>query len=109
SLVCGLSCHPPDLELRAVPTRRPSDLGDALLTSLGDADADTARTSGAEVISRTAASSTPRASSAIRADTGREKGDPPGRPTRGRSEEHTSELQSREKLVCRLLLEKKNG
>src|SRR5690606_42007742 len=83
SLVCGLSCHPPDLELRAVPTRRPSDLGDALLTSLGDADADTARTSGAEVISRTAASSTPRASSAIRADTGREKGDPPGRPTRG--------------------------
>jgi len=25
----------------------------------------------------------------------------------GRSEEHTSELQSRENLVCRLLLEKK--
>src|SRR5215475_8145228 len=31
-------------------------------------------------------------------------GHPPGRP---RSEEHTSELQSRENLVCRLLLEKK--
>src|SRR5690606_40325938 len=32
-----------------------------------------------------------------------------GRRTRGalRSEEHTSELQSRENLVCRLLLEKK--
>src|SRR5690606_41420381 len=29
------------------------------------------------------------------------------RPPRSRSEEHTSELQSREKLVCRLLLEKK--
>src|SRR3712207_8627057 len=28
--------------------------------------------------------------------------------TRGRSEEHTSELQSRQYLVCRLLLEKKN-
>src|SRR6266511_5851980 len=28
-------------------------------------------------------------------------------PTGCRSEEHTSELQSREKLVCRLLLEKK--
>src|SRR5690606_41118930 len=28
--------------------------------------------------------------------------------TKDRSEEHTSELQSREKLVCRLLLEKKN-
>src|SRR3712207_7351391 len=30
-----------------------------------------------------------------------------GRP-RARSEEHTSELQSRQYLVCRLLLEKKN-
>src|SRR3712207_9452740 len=30
---------------------------------------------------------------------------PPGRA--GRSEEHTSELQSRQYLVCRLLLEKK--
>src|SRR3712207_8349437 len=32
---------------------------------------------------------------------------PPTR--RGRSEEHTSELQSRQYLVCRLLLEKKNN
>src|SRR5690606_41246273 len=30
-------------------------------------------------------------------------------PPSNRSEEHTSELQSREKLVCRLLLEKKNS
>src|SRR5690606_41654017 len=30
-----------------------------------------------------------------------------GDPCRDRSEEHTSELQSRENLVCRLLLEKK--
>src|SRR5690606_41769948 len=29
---------------------------------------------------------------------------PPGRSPRPRSEEHTSELQSRENLVCRLLL-----
>src|SRR3712207_7793638 len=29
-------------------------------------------------------------------------------PQRARSEEHTSELQSRQYLVCRLLLEKKN-
>src|SRR2546430_10400715 len=29
------------------------------------------------------------------------------RPLRGRSEEHTSELQSQSNLVCRLLLEKK--
>src|SRR5690606_41939332 len=32
---------------------------------------------------------------------------PPRRIYRRRSEEHTSELQSRENLVCRLLLEKK--
>src|SRR5690606_41449144 len=31
----------------------------------------------------------------------------PATPTSTRSEEHTSELQSRENLVCRLLLEKK--
>src|SRR5947209_11278412 len=31
----------------------------------------------------------------------------PGRRNRPRSEEHTSELQSRQYLVCRLLLEKK--
>src|SRR3712207_6906796 len=30
-------------------------------------------------------------------------------PAPGRSEEHTSELQSRQYLVCRLLLEKKNN
>src|SRR5690349_22514837 len=38
---------------------------------------------------------------------------PPGlldtQKTPVRSEEHTSELQSRRELVCRLLLEKKNG
>src|SRR5690349_23197357 len=33
---------------------------------------------------------------------------PGGKPARLRSEEHTSELQSRRDLVCRLLLEKKN-
>src|SRR3712207_8411006 len=31
------------------------------------------------------------------------------RPAVGRSEEHTSELQSRQYLVCRLLLEKKKS
>src|SRR5690606_39558344 len=41
---------------------------------------------------------------------GAPSGDSPagqGRSSLQRSEEHTSELQSREKLVCRLLLEKK--
>src|SRR2546427_8519438 len=34
-------------------------------------------------------------------------GEPPGLELEGRSEEHTSELQSQSNLVCRLLLEKK--
>src|SRR3712207_7929676 len=34
---------------------------------------------------------------------------PPGPRDRRRSEEHTSELQSRQYLVCRLLLEKKKN
>src|SRR3712207_7527295 len=33
----------------------------------------------------------------------------PSPPSSRRSEEHTSELQSRQYLVCRLLLEKKNN
>src|SRR6516162_8846570 len=37
----------------------------------------------------------------------RKVGPPPIRPSRMRSEEHTSELQSPCNLVCRLLLEKK--
>src|SRR5438445_5044277 len=37
-----------------------------------------------------------------------ERPDPGAAPEVDRSEEHTSELQSRQYLVCRLLLEKKN-
>src|SRR3712207_8911312 len=37
----------------------------------------------------------------------RDRADDRGGHARGRSEEHTSELQSRQYLVCRLLLEKK--
>src|SRR5690606_42164918 len=39
----------------------------------------------------------------------REQHDGADNDDRGRSEEHTSELQSRENLVCRLLLEKKKS
>src|SRR5947209_13959924 len=39
---------------------------------------------------------------------GRCAGEGEGAAHRARSEEHTSELQSRQYLVCRLLLEKKN-
>src|SRR3712207_7124571 len=37
------------------------------------------------------------------------RGSPAARNGHTRSEEHTSELQSRQYLVCRLLLEKKNS
>src|SRR3712207_7816780 len=45
------------------------------------------------------------------ADDSYERGEPVGQPSALalRSEEHTSELQSRQYLVCRLLLEKKNN
>src|SRR5438445_2963698 len=53
-----------------------------------------------------------RAAPALRVGLGEAPGTPPLRGAhrpelRGRSEEHTSELQSRQYLVCRLLLEKK--
>src|SRR5947209_12954223 len=41
-------------------------------------------------------------------DPGTEEGHQRGKRPGDRSEEHTSELQSRQYLVCRLLLEKKN-
>src|SRR5690606_41173449 len=47
--------------------------------------------------------------SVARADCGSDPGESPTQPVHFapvRSEEHTSELQSRENLVCRLLLEK---
>src|SRR5690606_40306965 len=49
-------------------------------------------------------------SGATSAPSSRQASEKPGRSpaTAGRSEEHTSEVQSREKLVCRLLLEKKH-
>src|SRR3712207_8680237 len=49
-----------------------------------------------------------RARSARREARRRARGAGGRRPECGRSEEHTSELQSRQYLVCRLLLEKKN-
>src|SRR2546422_6279958 len=47
--------------------------------------------------------------SAARRRVRRHRGGLGARPLAGRSEEHTSELQSRLHLVCRLLLEKKKS
>src|SRR5258707_3556581 len=54
-----------------------------------------------------AASAVALAISAVRRSVGNLCTTPPGTSCRQRSEEHTSELQSRQYLVCRLLLEKK--
>src|SRR5438874_5715621 len=55
----------------------------------------------------------PRQARLARARAARQRNARPGRGVRGRgderSEEHTSELQSRRDLVCRLLLEKKKN
>src|SRR5206468_12122662 len=69
--------------LRSFPTRRSSDLapGDRGLVGVGRADH-------------------------VQARDGAQRGEVLDRLV-GRSEEHTSELQSRSDLVCRLLLEKK--
>src|SRR5699024_11519778 len=50
----------------------------------------------------------PRSASGLSRQPSRQSAPEAGRSASGRSEEHTSELQSRFDLVCRLLLEKKN-
>src|SRR5690606_42098690 len=94
--------------LHSFPTRRSSDLdrrrselgmkwGDVLAVSgLSDQTLLTARTKNATLLGLTKA----RIEKALQWE--------PGSVDAIRSEEHTSELQSRENLVCRLLLEKKN-
>src|SRR5699024_12270209 len=93
--------------LRSFPTRRSSDLGEndvigfeaQMLTEIGDDP-------------RQAEDQLPGARSIVlghlAVDPGAEAQGVRARLGGGRSEEHTSELQSRFDLVCRLLLEKKN-
>src|SRR5690349_22853403 len=79
--------------LHSFPTRRSSDLTLGILPSHAEAPprAEAARATGSNRGSQTRSQPAPtRAAPPIR------------------SEEHTSELQSRRDLVCRLLLEKKN-
>src|SRR5690606_4731243 len=84
------------------PTRRSSDLSTS--SRRGGTTARPTRP-GTSVSSRTAA---PRAWTRCRTTPRRSATSVPTGP-RTRSEEHTSELQSRENVVCRLLLEKKRA
>src|SRR5690606_40447769 len=101
-----LSSHLAPLALHSFPTRRSSDLlpsAPALMQVIPDTVSGQWRSS-ADVVHRPARR--------VSWETCTGRGRSPG-VTRvsavlpGRSEEHTSELQSRENLVCRLLLEKK--
>src|SRR5207253_9936970 len=102
-----LLCLPSPLSLHSFPTRRSSDLprlrphgrlhgGDFTGDGAGDARC------AARSLGRSRRAAVARTRSAKRASLRGQPGPP-------RSEEHTSELQSRGHLVCRLLLEKKNN
>src|SRR3712207_7652929 len=76
-----------------------------LFRSAARSDDPRRRTSG--TTGGTASRPAPRGSRGVPTPAGRQPLLPDPRPVRRRSEEHTSELQSRQYLVCRLLLEKK--
>src|SRR5690606_39511131 len=87
------------LDLRSFPTRRSSDLALGAVAPGAAHDrslADQAR--GLHAVGRGPGGGADDLDGAASGASG----------SRERSEEHTSELQSRENLVCRLLLEKKN-
>src|SRR5207302_11373568 len=106
---CSYPCHAAHQHLHSFPTRRSSDLMIEMRRRGHAATQDSSPTirEGADADSRQGAE--PQSDAKIES---REiKLAIVGRPNVGksslRSEEHTSELQSRENLVCRLLLEKK--
>src|SRR5699024_12730038 len=97
-VLCYLFCSLPHLDLHSFPTRRSSDLSP-----------DRARCPSPGRSIPTAAAHTPAstASPAAPIATSTSTPAPTSNARSSRSEEHTSELQSRFELVCRLLLEKK--
>src|SRR5437870_10358939 len=88
--------------LHAFPTRRSSDLGAAAGEYAASAAGEYGRRSGVRAPVRAAAENSVCFGTGGAAGSAR-----PDRRLRARSEEHTSELQSRGHLVCRLLLAKK--
>src|SRR5690606_41758236 len=99
---CGVPPHP-----HSVPTRRSSDLPSACrAASLTAADRLNGPSSWCpSYTGQSGCSATQRSRTHDHTRSRR----PPSQRRGTRSEEHTSELQSRENLVCRLLLEKKNA
>src|SRR5690606_40959145 len=94
-------------DLHSFPTRRSSDLATAVVLSFASCKSD----SGLKVVvekaeKRTIVETVPATGQIYPEVEVKISPDISGEVVR--SEEHTSELQSRENLVCRLLLEKKN-
>src|SRR5438445_6294291 len=94
------SCYGDHRDLHSFPTRRSSDLG-------GSRPSWVARSMSCAMRSTSARSCRQVASSFIRSLARTSALYSSLWPSNRRSEEHTSELQSRQYLVCRLLLEKK--
>src|SRR5690606_40783195 len=93
---------------RSFPTRRSSDLGPSAATSCAGASTASPASIGADADRVVAAAATAAAATGAAAWVSvAAAGSCSATRGFGRSEEHTSELQSRENLVCRLLLEKK--
>src|SRR5690606_41994392 len=84
-------------DLHSFPTRRSSDLGDGRAAREDGRAARALPRQEVRVVLDVEDEHAPGRAVRVRRDAAREQ----------RSEEHTSELQSRENLVCRLLLEKK--
>src|SRR5699024_12141036 len=104
-VICSCSCHspPPLLPLPSFPTRRSSDLFSSLSGVFNLPDLLPLRR-----VTDVFGFLLPNIPSRlIRPDRSTHQRERALNPRRERSEEHTSELQSRFDLVCRLLLEKK--
>src|SRR5699024_12724860 len=98
------SCPPAYIVLYSSPTRRSSDLSTRAANSVAAVLPGPARTPASGAYPCATFTARRRLDSPQRATTGIAAVP----SVCGRSEEHTSELQSRFDLVCRLLLEKKN-
>src|SRR5699024_12564023 len=94
--------------LRSFPTRRSSDLADEGAGDLVDGGLAVDALAGAQRLLDQRVEMGPDVAARLGAgEGGAQLTEDLGLPHRHRSEEHTSELQSRFDLVCRLLLEKK--
>src|SRR5206468_12388163 len=105
-LLRDLRCYRVPRDPHSFPTRRSSDLDRRRFLALTLAGVATLAGAGTARAQSTPAPVRRRAATDEHSVTAAVKIEVKARPLPARSEEHTSELQSRSDLVCRLLLEK---